>query len=170
MAADLHPRRSIRLALWDAEEPSEDYAGSMGYVRTHFGDPATGQLRAEQAGLSAYFNLDNGSGKIRGIYLQGNASARPIFEALLAPFADLGANHLTLANTGETDHVPFWALGLPAFQFIQDPLDYDSRVHHSDLDVGDHLIEADLEQAAVVMASVVYQVAMRDGLIPRTPR
>jgi hypothetical protein len=168
-AAELHPRRTIRLALWDAEEPSEDYAGSMGYVRRHFGDPSTGQLHAEQAGLSAYFNLDNGSGRIRGIYLQGNAAARPVFESLLAPFADLGADHVTIANTGETDHIPFWALGLPAFQFIQDPLDYDARVHHSDLDVGDYLREADLEQAAVVMASVVYHVAMRDALIPRTP-
>ncbi len=167
MAADLHPRRTVRLALWDAEEPSEDYAGSMGYVRRHFGDPATGVLRPEQARLSAYFNFDNGSGRIRGIYLQGDTPARPIFESLLAPFTDLGANHVTIANTGETDHIPFWALGLPAFQFIQDPLDYDSRVHHSDLDVGDYLREDDLKQAAVVMASVVYHVAMRDSLIPR---
>ncbi len=166
-ATHLQPRRTIRLALWDAEEPSEDYAGSMGYVRRHFGDPGTGVLKREHAGLSAYFNFDNGSGRIRGIYLQGNAAARSIFESLLAPFADLGANHVTLASTGETDHVPFWALGLPAFQFIQDPLDYDSRVHHSDLDVGDYLREGDLEQAAVVMASVVYRVAMRDSLMPR---
>ena len=170
MATDLHPRRTIRLALWDAEEPSEDYAGSMGYVRRHFGNPDTGQLRAEQARLSAYFNLDNGSGKIRGIYLQGNSAARPVFESLLAPFADLGADHVTIANTGETDHIPFWALGLPAFEFIQDPLDYESRVHHSDHDIGDYLREADLEQAAVVMASVVYHAAMRDSLIPRMPR
>jgi hypothetical protein len=166
-ATHLQPRRTIRLALWDAEEPSEDYAGSMGYVRRHFGEPATGVLKPEQARLSAYFNFDNGSGRIRGIYLQGNTAARPIFESLLAPFADLGANHVTIASTGETDHIPFWALGLPAFQFIQDPLDYESRVHHSDLDIGDYLREADLKQAAVVMASVVYQVAMRDSLIPR---
>ncbi len=169
-AEGLRPRRTIRLALWDAEEPSEDYAGSIGYVRRHFGDPDTGQLRPEAARLSAYFNLDNGSGRIRGIYLQGNQLARPVFEALLAPFADLGAAHVTIANTGETDHIPFWALGLPAFEFIQDPLDYDSRVHHSDLDVGDYLREADLEQAAVVMASVVYHAAMRDSLIPRIGR
>lgn len=166
-AAHLQPRRTIRLALWDAEEPSEDYAGSMGYVRRHFGDPAGGLRTAEHAAFSAYFNFDNGSGRIRGIYLQGDAAARPVFESLLAPFADLGANHVTIANTGETDHIPFWAVGLPAFQFIQDPLDYDSRVHHSDLDIGDYLREADLQQAAVVMASVVYHVAMRDAPIPR---
>ncbi len=170
LAAHLQPRRTIRLALWDAEEPSEDYAGSMGYVRRHFGDPATGERRAEQAKLSAYFNVDNGSGRIRGIYLQGNVAARPVFEGLLAPLADLGAAHVSIANTGETDHIPFWAVGLPAFQFIQDPLDYDSRLHHSDLDIGDFLREADLRQAAVVLASVVYQVAMRDSLIPRPGR
>jgi hypothetical protein len=158
-AQGLRPRRTIRLALWDAEEPSEDYSGSAGYVRRHLG--------AEADRFSAYFNLDNGSGRIRGINLQGNAAARPVFEALLAPFADLGADHVSLANTGETDHIPFWAAGLPAFQFIQDPLDYDSRVHHSDLDVGDYLVEADLKQAAIVMASVVYHVAMRDELLPR---
>jgi hypothetical protein len=169
-AQGLRPRRTVRLALWDGEEPSDDYAGSMGYVKRHFGNPYTGERLPEHARLSAYFNLDNGSGRIRGIYLQGDSAARPVFEALLAPFADLGANHVTIANTGETDHVPFWAVGLPAFQFIQDPLDYETRVHHSDLDIGDYLREGDLEQAAVVMASVVYQAAMRDAMIPRMPQ
>jgi hypothetical protein len=167
-ALQLHPRRTIRLALWDAEEPSEDYAGSMGYVRRHFGDPATATRLPEHAGLSAYFNFDNGSGRVRGIYLQGDSAARPLFSSLLAPFADLGAAHVTIARTGETDHIPFWAVGLPAFQFIQDPLDYDSRVHHSDLDIGDYLREPDLQQAAVVIASVVYHTAMRDERVPRS--
>jgi carboxypeptidase Q len=166
-AQGLHPRRTIRLALWDAEEPSEDYAGSIGYVRRHLADPATGSRRPEYDRFSAYLNFDNGSGRIRGVYLQGNAAARPLFESLLAPFADLGAAHVTLAATGETDHISFVAVGLPGFQFIQDPLDYDSRVHHSHLDTADYLVEDDLEQAAAVMASVVYHLAMRDSLVPR---
>lgn len=158
-AEGLRPRRTVRLVLWDAEEPSEDYSGSAGYVRRHFGP--------EAGNFSVYFNYDMGSGRIRGINLQGNHAARPVFEALLAPFADLGANHVSIANSGETDHISFWARGLPAFQFIQDPLDYDSRVHHSDLDVGDYLNEGDLKQAAAVIASLVYHAAMRDDLIPR---
>ena len=163
----LQPRRTIRIALWDAEETSDDYAGSMGYVKRHFGDWTTGSRLPEHAGLSAYFNLDNGSGRIRGIYLQGNAAARPLFASILAPLADLGADHVTLARTGETDHVSFWSVGLPGFQFIQDPLDYESRSHHSSFDVGDYLREDDLRQAAVVMATVVYRVAMQDALVPR---
>jgi Zn-dependent M28 family amino/carboxypeptidase len=167
MAQGLKPRRTIRLALWDAEEPSEDYAGSIGYVRRHLADPKTGKRLPAYGDFSAYLNLDNGSGKIRGIYLQGNQAARPLFESLLAPFADLGANHVTLAATGETDHISFIAVGLPGFQFIQDPLDYLTRTHHSHLDTGDYLVEDDLKQAATVMASVVYHLAMRDSLVPR---
>jgi carboxypeptidase Q len=166
-AQGLKPRRTIRLALWDAEETSEDYAGSIGYVRRNLADPATGRHLPGYDRFSAYLNFDNGSGKIRGIYLQGIAGARSLFEQLLAPFADLGANHVTLAATGETDHISFVAVGLPAFQVIQDPLDYESRVHHSHLDVGDYLVEDDLKQAATVMASVVYHLAMRDSLVPR---
>ncbi len=166
-ALHLQPRRTVRLALWDAEEPSEDYAGSMGYVKRHFGDWKSGVRLPEHARLSAYFNLDNGSGRIRGIYLQGNAAARSLFESILHPLADLGADHVSLGSTGETDHVSFWAVGLPGFQFIQDPLDYDSRTHHASFDTGDYLREDDLRQAAVVLATVVYQVAMRDGLVPR---
>lgn len=167
MAQGLKPRRTIRLALWDGEEPSEDYAGSIGYVRRHLADPATGKRLPDWDRFSAYLNLDNGSGRIRGIYLQGNSGARSLFESLLAPFADLGANHVTLAATGETDHISFIAVGLPGFQFIQDPLDYESRVHHSHLDIGDYLVEDDLKQAAAVMASVAYHLAMRDSLVPR---
>jgi Zn-dependent M28 family amino/carboxypeptidase len=159
MAEGLRPRRTVRLVLWDAEEPSEDYSGSAGYVRRHFGP--------EAAEFSVYFNVDMGSGRIRGINLQGDRAARPVFEALLAPFADLGAAHVSIANSGETDHISFWARGLPAFQFIQDPLDYDTRVHHSDLDVGDYLSEPDLQQAAAVLTSLVYHAAMRQELIPR---
>lgn len=167
VAQGLHPRRTIRLALWDGEEPSEVYAGSMGFVRRHLGDPDTGAHLPEYNRFSAYLNFDNGSGRIRGIYLQGNTAARPIFEALLAPWADLGANHVTIAATGETDHISFVAVGLPGFQFIQDPLDYDSRVHHSHLDTADYLVEEDLKQSAAVMASVAYHLAMRDSLVPR---
>jgi carboxypeptidase Q len=163
----LRPRRTIRMALWDAEEPSEDYAGSSGYVRRHFGEPTTGTTTPEQPSVSAYFNLDNGTGRIRGIYLQGDAAARPVFRAVLAPLADLDADHVTLAATGETDHIPFWAVGIPAFEFIQDPVDYETVTHHTDLDTGDYLLEEDLRQAAVVLATVVYGVAMRDDPIPR---
>jgi len=166
-ALDLKPRRTIRLALWDAEETSNDYAGSIGYVRRHFGDPDDGSRKPEHAAISAYFNFDNGSGRIRGINLQGNAAARPVFETLLAPFADLGVTTVSIRNVGSTDHMSFASVGIPAFQFIQDPLDYDSRTHHSALDTADYLIEEDLKQGAVVLASLAYHVAMRDELIPR---
>lgn len=166
-AQGLRPRRTIRIALWDGEEPSEVYAGSMGYVLRHLGSPLTRQLLPEHARFSTYLNIDNGSGRLRGIWLQGNAAARPIFEQLLAPFADLGANHVTIGATGETDHVSFEAIGLPGFQFIQDRLDYDARVHHSHLDVADYLVEDDLKQAAAVLASVAYHIANRDDLMPR---
>ncbi len=166
-AQGLRPRRTIRIALWDGEEPSEVYAGSMGYVLRHLGSPLTRKLLPEHARFSTYLNVDNGSGRIRGVWLQGNAAARPIFEQLLAPFADLGANHVTIGATGETDHVSFEAIGLPGFQFIQDRLDYDARVHHSHLDVADYLVEDDLKQAAAVLASVAYHIANRDDLMPR---
>lgn len=168
-AVGAHPRRTIRIGLWDGEEPTADYSGSVGYVKHHFGDPATMQLLPEHARFDAYFNLDNGTGKIRGLYLQGDSAARPIFARLLAPVADLGADNLTVANTGSTDHISFVGVGLPAFEFIQDPVDYETRTHHSVLDVGDLLSEDDLKQAAVVMASVVYQTAMLDARIPRPP-
>jgi carboxypeptidase Q len=168
LAVGAHPRRTVRIGLWDGEEPTADYSGSVGYVKHHYGDPATVRLLPEHATFDAYFNLDNGSGKIRGLYLQGDSAARPVFARLLAPLADLGAATLTIANTGSTDHISFVGVGLPAFEFIQDPVDYDSRSHHSVLDVGDLLLEDDLEQAAVVMASVVYQTAMLDEHIPRS--
>jgi carboxypeptidase Q len=164
-AIGARPRRTIRIALWTGEE--QDYFGSIGYVEKHFGDPKTMTLQPEHAKLSAYFNLDNGSGRIRGINLQGNEAVRTIFEAWLGPFNYLGATTVTTLNTGGTDHMPFDALGLPGFQFIQDPLNYDTKVHHSNLDVFEAAVPDDLKQAAVVLASFVYHAAMRDALLPR---
>ncbi len=162
------PRRTIRVALWGGEE--QDYYGSAGYVKQHYGDPVTGQLKPEGEKLAAYYNLDNGSGKIRGIYLQGNETARPLFEAYLRPFNYLGATVVSSKNTGSTDHMPFEAVGLPAFQFIQDDLDYESRTHHSSADVYEAVIEDDLKQAAAVVATFAYQTAMRTERFPRKPR
>ena len=119
--------------------------------------------------FSGYFNLDNGSGKIRGIYTQGNETIAPIFKEWLAPFADLGASTVTVANTGGTDHQAFDGIGLPGFQFIQDSLEYSSRTHHSNMDVYDRAVEDDLKQASVLMAAFVYHTAMRDEKLPRKP-
>jgi Zn-dependent M28 family amino/carboxypeptidase len=166
-AINARPRRTIRIGLWDGEEPTLDYSGSVGYVKRHYGDPETMRLLPDHARFDVYFNLDSGTGKIRGIYLQNDSGARPIFARILAPLADLGATTLTIANTGSTDHLSFVGVGLPAFEFIQDPVDYETRTHHSVIDVGDMLLEDDLKQAAVVMASVVYQTAMLDQRIPR---
>ena len=159
------PRRTIRVALWTGEE--QDYFGSRGYVARHFGNIATGERKPEHATLAAYFNLDNGAGRIRGINLQGNEAARPIFEEWLRPFAYLGATTVTTLNSGGTDHVLFNAVGLPGFQFIQDPLNYGSRTHHSSLDVYEEAPPGDLKQAAVILASFVYHAAMRDEMLPR---
>jgi carboxypeptidase Q len=164
---DLPMDRTVRLALWTGEE--QGLYGSRGYVRNHFGDPVTMELKPEHAKLSGYFNLDNGSGKIRGIYLQGNDMVRPIFEQWLAPFRDLDATTLSIRNTGGTDHLSFDAVGLPGFQFIQDPLDYGSRTHHSNLDVYDHLQASDLMQASAILATFVYEAAIRPEMLPRKP-
>ena len=164
-ALNLKMDRTVRLALWSGEE--QGLLGSRAYVKDHFGDPVTMALKPEHARLAAYFNLDNGSGRVRGVYLQGNDMVRPIFEAWLAPFKDLGATTLALADTGGTDHKSFDAVGLPGFQFIQDPLDYMTRTHHSELDVYDHAVPADLMQASAVMASFVYHAAARPEMLPR---
>jgi hypothetical protein len=161
----VQPRRTIRLALWSGEE--QGLLGSRGYVKKHFGDVRTMTLAPEHEKFSAYFNLDNGTGKIRGVYLQSNEAVRPIFEAWLKPFNDLGANTLTIRNTSGTDHLSFNEIGLPGFQFIQDKIEYDTRTHHSNMDVYDHLQAGDLMQASVIMASFVYNAAMRDGKLPR---
>ena len=164
-ATNFKPRRTIRIALWSSEE--QGLFGSRGYVLNHFGDPKTMELKPEQSKISAYYNLDNGTGKIRGIYLQGDSAAAPIFRAWLEPFKDLGANTITIRNTGSTDHVSFDAVGIPGFQFIQDGLDYGARTHHSNQDTYDKLSEDDLKQAATIVASFVYNTAQRDEMIPR---
>ena len=125
------------------------------------------ELRPEHAKLSGYFNLDNGSGRIRGVYLQGHEAMRPVFEQWLAPFRDLGVTTITIRDTGGTDHLSFAQIGLPGFQFIQDPLDYGSLTHHTSSDTYDHAVPADLMQASAVIASVVYQAANRPERLPR---
>ncbi len=162
---NLQPRRTIRIALWSGEE--QGLHGSRNYVKNHFGDVATMKLKQEQKLISAYYNLDNGAGKIRGIYLQGNDAARAPFEAWLAPFKDLGASTVTIRNTGSTDHVAFDAIGIPGFQFIQDPLEYFTRTHHTNMDTYDRINKNDLMQASVIVATFVYQTAMRDRMMPR---
>jgi len=183
-ALDLRPRRTIRIALWSGEE--EGLLGSRAYVAEHFGargepaDPRERELpsflrretgpittRPDHARLAAYFNVDNGTGRIRGIYAERNAAVVPIFEAWLRPLADLGATTVTLRHTGGTDHLSFDTIGLPAFQFIQDEADYETRTHHTNLDVYDRLQKGDLMQAAVVLASFVYDAAMRPERLPR---
>jgi hypothetical protein len=185
-ALDVKPRRTIRIGLWSGEE--EGLLGSQGYVEQHFGSrppmedpnmkgmptllrreagPVT--VKPDQAKVSAYFNVDNGTGKIRGVYLQENEAAAPIFESWMKPFNDLGMTTLTMRNTGGTDHLSFDAVGIPGFQFIQDPIEYETRTHHSNMDVYDRLQPDDLKQMAVIVASFVYQTAMRDQMMPRKP-
>lgn len=159
--------RTVRMALWDAEELG--LLGSRAYVKEHFADRETMALKKDFHKLSGYFNLDNGSGKIRGVYLQGNDMMRPVFEAWLKPFEDLGAATVTIANTSGTDHLSFDAVGLPGFQFIQDPLDYSTRTHHSNMDVYERIQRGDLMQASAIIASCVYHAATRPELLPRKP-
>jgi hypothetical protein len=191
-ALGVKPRRTIRVALWSGEE--QGLIGSRQYVNQHFAErqaPPTqpGQppppptpgfqgrggpqgpivLKPEHEKFSVYFNLDNGTGKIRGVYLQGNEAARPVFRAWLEPFRDLGAATITINNTGGTDHQSFDAVGLPGFQFIQDPVEYDTRTHHSNMDVWERLQADDMKQASVIMAAFVYNAAMRDEKFPRKP-
>jgi hypothetical protein len=164
---NLPMNRTVRIGLWSGEE--QGLYGSAAYVKAHFGDPDSMQLKPEQAKLDAYLNLDNGSGKIRGVYLQGNDAARPLFQQMLQPFHDMGAATVTLKNTSGTDHLSFDAIGLPGFQFIQDPLDYGSLVHHSSLDVYSHAVPEDLMQASAIIASLVYDIANQDQMFPRKP-
>lgn len=182
----IKPRRTIRVALWTGEE--QGLLGSQGYARQHFGeiprstDPdqlkmpeflrkVSGpiQVKPEQQKVSAYFNVDNGSGKIRGIYLQQNAAVGPIFKQWMEPLKDVGVTTISLRNTGGTDHLSFDAVGIPGFQFIQDPLDYASRTHHSNMDTFERLQPDDLAEAAFVEAIFVYNAAMRDQMLPRKP-
>ncbi len=161
----LKPKRTIRIALWSGEE--QGLYGSYHYVKNHFGDGETGIFKPEQSKISAYFNLDNGTGKIRGIFAQGDTAVKPVFEQWLAPFRDLGAGTVTLSNTGSTDHISFDWAGIPAFQFIQDPLDYETKTHHTNVDTYDYLQMDDLKQAAIIVASFVYQASIRPDLLPR---
>jgi len=159
--------RSVRFVLFGGEE--EGLLGSKAYVKEHFGDPETMKLTEAHAKLDAYFNVDNGSGKIRGMYLQGNDMCRPIFEQWFAPFKDMDAGAITIRDTGGTDHLSFDAVGLPGFQFIQDELEYTTRTHHSNMDVYDHASPSDLKQAATIVASFVYLTANRPEMMPRKP-
>jgi hypothetical protein len=185
-ALDIKPRRTIRIGLWSGEE--EGLLGSQGYVEQHFGsrppidepnmkgmptllrrDAGPVTVKPEQAKISAYFNVDNGTGKIRGVYLQENEAVAPIFESWMRPFKDLGMTTLSMRNTGGTDHLSFDAVGIPGFQFIQDPIEYETRTHHSNMDVYDRLQPDDLKQISVIVASFVYDAAMRDQMLPRKP-
>ncbi len=167
MALDLDMNRDVRAALWGGEE--QGLFGSRGYVTKHFAEPISMTLKPDHAKLSAYFNLDNGGGKIRGVYLQENDMARPILSSWLAPFADLGVTATTIVNTHGTDHLSFSAVGLPGFNFVQDPLDYSLNTHHSNVDHVGHIVPGDLMQAAAVMAASVYHAATRDEMMPRKP-
>jgi carboxypeptidase Q len=183
-ALGVKPRRTVRIGLWGGEE--QGLIGSRAHVDKHYGarqasggTPAGTQgqqgqqapitLKPAHEKFSAYFNLDNGTGKIRGVYLQGNEAVRPIFRAWLEPFRDLGAATLTSRNTGGTDHLSFDAVGLPGFQFIQDEIEYDTRTHHSNMDVYDRIQAEDMKQASVIIAAFVYNAAMRDEKLPRKP-
>jgi len=164
-ATGFKPRRTIRIALWSGEE--EGLFGSRNYVKNHFADPAKMELLPEYSKVSAYYNLDNGTGKIRGVYMQGNNSVAPIFSQWLEPFKDLGASTVTISNTGGTDHLSFDAVGIPGFQFIQDQIEYNTRTHHTNMDTYDHLVPEDLKQAATIVASFVYNTSQRNEKLPR---
>lgn len=163
---NLKPRRTIRIGLWSAEE--QGALGSRAYVAAHFGRPnAGGQFKPEYEKFSGYFNLDYGTGKIRGVYLQGNEALRPIFAAWLGPFKEMGAATLTINGVGATDHNSCDAIGLPGFQFLRDFMETNPRTAHTNMDVYDHVLADDLKQSAAIAASFIYQAAMRDEKLPR---
>ena len=167
-AAGLKPKRTIRIALWGGEE--QGLHGSRNYVKNHFGDRETMELKDDHNLVSAYYNIDNGTGRIRGIYLQGNEDVKPIFEGWFKPFDDIIDNTtITIRNTGGTDHQSFDALSLPGFQFIQDPIEYWSRTHHTNMDTYERLVIDDLKQMSVIVAAFVYNTAQRDEKLPRKP-
>jgi hypothetical protein len=197
-ALDLKPRRTIRIGLWSGEEeglmgsrafvtqhfgrsptsmfgpppsaaPAASPSNGNGSAARSAATTNDAAPKPEYAKFSGYFNLDNGTGKIRGVYLQGNDAVRPIFRKWLQPFREMGASTLTISNTGGTDHQSFDGIGLPGFQFIQDEIEYDSRTHHSNQDVYDRIQADDMKQAAVIMASFVYNTAMMDEKLPRKP-
>jgi Zn-dependent M28 family amino/carboxypeptidase len=185
-ALDVKPRRTIRVALWTGEE--EGIYGSKGYCTIHFGSAKLStapdqlqlpeymrrpagplEVKPEQKLVSAYFNVDYGAGKVRGVYTQGNAAIAPIFAQWIAPLRDLSVTTITNRSAGGTDHLSFDAVGIPGFQFIQDELDYGARTHHSNEDVYERLQPADLKQIATVEAIFVYNAAQRDQMLPRKP-
>lgn len=160
-------RRTVRIGLWSGEE--QGLLGSKAYVKDHFGDPATMQLKPEHGKFAAYFNVDNGTGTIRGVYLQGNEAVAPIFSAWMEPFKNLGMKTLTIRNTGGTDHLSYDAVGLPGFQFVQDPVEYNSRTHHSNMDLYERVQTQDMMNNAVIVASFVVNASNRDEKLPRKP-
>jgi len=160
-------RRTVRIGLWGGEE--QGLLGSRAYVKEHFADRETMTLKPDHAKLSAYYNVDNGTGAIRGIYLQGNEAVASVFRTWMEPFHSLGMTTMTLRNTGGTDHLAFDAVGLPGFQFIQDEVEYDTRTHHSNMDVYERLQPGDMMKNAVIVASFVFQTANRDEKLPRKP-
>ena len=160
-------RRTVRIGLWGGEE--QGLLGSRAYVTETFANRADMVLKPAHAKFAGYFNVDNGTGAIRGVYLQGNEGVAPIFEAWMKPFNNLGMRTLTIRDTGGTDHQSFDAVGLPGFQFIQDPVEYGTLTHHSNMDTYERIQEADMKQNAVIVAAFVYQAANRDQLLPRKP-
>jgi hypothetical protein len=170
-ASGVKMRRTVRIALWGGEE--QGLLGSRAYAMKNFAEPSadrkTWVIKPGHAKLAGYFNVDNGTGKIRGVYLQGNDAVAPVFRAWMEPFANLGMTTLTIRNTGGTDHLAFDGVGLPGFQFIQDEAEYDSRTHHSNMDTYERIQEADMKQMAVIVASFVYNTANRAQLLPRKP-
>jgi carboxypeptidase Q len=161
--AGLRPRRTVRIGLWGAEE--NGLIGSQAYVREHLGTREA--PRPELAKMSAYFNIDNGTGRIRGIWMQGNTAVKPIFESWTRPLKDLGVDILGPRSVTSTDHTRFDAVGVPAFQFVQERLEYNSRTHHSNMDFYDRVQAEDMKQMATVAAIFVWHAANRDALLPR---
>jgi Zn-dependent M28 family amino/carboxypeptidase len=166
-AVGAKPRRTIRIGLWGGEE--EGLMGSRAYVREHFADPATMALKPAHEKLSVYFNTDNGTGRVRGIWLQSNTEVEPIFRQWIEPLKDLGVVALGPRSVAATDHSSFDAVGLPALQFMVDRLEYNSRTHHSNMDTFDRVQAADMIQHATVVAVFAYNAAMRDAKLPRKP-
>jgi Zn-dependent M28 family amino/carboxypeptidase len=160
-------RRTVRLGLWSGEE--QGLLGSRAYVKQHVADRETMELKPEHGKISAYYNVDNGTGAIRGIYLQGNDAVAPIFETWMKPFHSLGMTMMTSQNTGGTDHLSFDAVGVPGFQFVQDPVEYETRTHHSNQDSYERLQASDMMKNAVIVASFVYETANREAKLPRKP-
>jgi carboxypeptidase Q len=161
----IQPRRTLRIALWGAEE--QGLVGSRDYVKKHFADPSTMELKPDYENLSAYFNLDNGTGRVRGIWLEGNLGVKPVFEQWIEPLRDLGVTTIGPREVRGTDHGSFDAVGLPGFQFMQDRVEYRARTHHSNMDVVDRVQVEDMLVTATVAAVFAYNAAMRDERLPR---